>query len=131
MKDAACAGASKIGDAPHKEKETRSQASKNQLGRGAVAAAAEQRNIFIFQTRTRDAAFIQVNDTRHRAASFRFSRDSARGLLGGGRRKCELLISDRRWPITGSWGRFLRLTKGLSDNNPAMSRHAGAPATLR
>ena len=35
-----------------------------------------------------------VNDTKQRAASLRFSRDSARGRLGGGLRKCELFMSD-------------------------------------
>ena len=113
--------------APPKEK-NRSQASNDQLGRGAFARRGATEYI---QTKTRDAALRHVNDTRHLAASLRFSRDSARGRLGGGRRKWDELISDRRWPITGSAGRFLRRTNGLSDNNPAISRQAGAPATFR
>ena len=129
MKDAACAEALQDRQTPSpRPPKKESQASKDQLGRGAVGRRGAKEYI---QTKTREAALRHVNDTRHLAASLRFSRDSARGRLGGGRRKWDELISDRRWPITGSAGRFLRRTNGLSDNNPAISRQAGAPATFR
>ena len=64
-------------------------------GSGAVGRRGAKEYIH-FQTRTRDAALRHVNDTKQRAASFRFSRDSARGRLGGGRRKWELFMSDLR-----------------------------------
>ena len=129
MKDAACAEALQDRQTPSpRPPKKESQASKDQLGRGAVGRRGAKEYI---QTKTREAALRHVNDTKQRAASFRFSRDSARGRLGGGRRKCELLISDRRWPITGSAGRFLRRTNGLKESNPAISLLAGAPATFR
>ena len=80
---------------PRPPSKERSQASKDQLGSGAVGRRGAKEYIH-FQTRTRDAALRHVNDTKQRAASFRFSRDSARGRLGGGRRKWELFMSDLR-----------------------------------
>ena len=86
MKDAACAEASKTGKRRRRAPQRKEQKSskQNQLGRGAFARRGATEYI---QTKTRDAALRHVNDTKQRAASFKFSRDSARGLLGGGRRK--------------------------------------------
>ena len=92
MKDAACAEALQDRQTPSpRPPKKESQASKDQLGRGAVGRRGAKEYI---QTKTREAALRHVNDTKQRAASFRFSRDSARGRLGGGRKKCELLMSD-------------------------------------
>ena len=78
-------------DTPSPRKTTKSSKQKSirprrrRSGRGAKE---------YIQTNTLDAALRHVNDTKQRAASFRFSRDSARGRLGGGRKKCELFMSD-------------------------------------
>ena len=88
MKDAACAEALQDRQTPSpRPPKKESQASNDQLGRGAVDAPRSKGIYSNHQTNTRDAALRHVNDTKQRAASLRFSRDSARGRFGGGRRK--------------------------------------------
>ena len=86
MKDAACAEASKIGKRRRRAPQRKEQKSskQNQLGRGAFARRGATEYI---QTKTLVGFLRHVNDTRQRAASLRFSRDSARGRFGGGRKK--------------------------------------------
>ena len=87
MKDAACVEGlqDRQTPSPRPPKKRRKSSKQNQLGRGARR---ERRGATEYiQTKTRDAALRHVNDTRHLAASFKFSKDSALGRLGGGRRK--------------------------------------------
>ena len=85
MKDAACAEALQERSATRPQKKKTEKSSKqNQLGRGAFARRGATEYI---QTKTLVGFLRHVNDTRHLAASLRFSRDSARGRFGGGRKK--------------------------------------------
>ena len=68
---------------PSPRKTTKSS-KQNQLGRGAFARRGATEYI---QTKTLVGFLRHVNDTKQRAASFRFSKDSALGRFGGGRKK--------------------------------------------
>ena len=78
MKDAACAEAlqHRQTPSPRPPKKNKKSSKQNQLGRGAFARRGATEYI---QTKTRDAALRHVNDTKHLAASLRFSKDSALG----------------------------------------------------
>ena len=86
MKDAACVEGlqDRQTPSPRPPKKRRKSSKQNQLGRGAFARRGATEYI---QTKTLVGFLRHVNDTKQRAASFKFSKDSALGRLGGGRRK--------------------------------------------